>query len=87
MEHAAFWATDDLEMTEATRPQVADNALAIEEYPRGLKSCCAVEQGQGLKSCCAVEQGQGLKSCCAVEQGQARSERGERNHILLALRA
>jgi putative transposase len=63
MEHAAFWATDDLEMTEALRKQTADSALAIEEYHRGLKSCCAVER-------------------C-----QARTERGQRNHILLALRA
>lgn len=42
-EEARFWATSDLTMTEATRPQVAAEALAIEEYHRGLKQCCAVE--------------------------------------------
>ena len=63
MEEAAFWATSDLSMTEAKRPQVADGALAIEEYHRGLKQCCGVER-------------------C-----QARSERAQRNRILLAIRA
>jgi putative transposase len=46
MEHVEFWATSDLTMTEATRAQVAANALAIEEYHRGLKQCCAVERCQ-----------------------------------------
>jgi putative transposase len=50
-------------MTEATRQQTAAEVLAIEEYHRGLKSCCA------------------------LEQSQARTERGQRNHILLSLRA
>lgn len=62
-EEARFWATSDLTMTEPTRKQTASQALAIEEYHRGLKQCCAVER-------------------C-----QARTERSQRNHILLALRA
>lgn len=62
-ENARFWATSDLMMTEAKRQQSAAQALAIEEYHRGLKQCCAVER-------------------C-----QARTERSQRNHILLAIRA
>jgi hypothetical protein len=46
MEEAAFWATSDLSMSEAVRKQVADQALAIEEYHRGLKQCCGVEECQ-----------------------------------------
>ena len=45
-EDARFWATSDLTMTEAKRKQTADEALAIEEYHRGLKQCCAVERCQ-----------------------------------------
>jgi hypothetical protein len=45
-EEARFWATSDLSMTEATRQQVASEALAIEEYHRGLKQCCALERCQ-----------------------------------------
>ena len=62
-EEAQFWATSDLSMTEAKRKAVADEALAIEEYHRGIKQCCAVER-------------------C-----QARTERAQRNHLLLAIRA
>jgi hypothetical protein len=62
-EDAQFWATSDLAMTEAQRQQIAGDALAIEEYHRGLKQCCAVER-------------------CP-----ARTERSQRNHILMALRA
>ncbi len=43
LEDVAFWATSDLSMTEVMRQQVADEALAIEEYHRGLKQCCGVE--------------------------------------------
>jgi len=43
-EEARFWATSDLSMTEATREQIAGEALAIEEYHRGLKQCGAVER-------------------------------------------
>jgi hypothetical protein len=43
MDEVAFWATNDLSMTETTRQHVADEALAIEEYHRGLKQCCGVE--------------------------------------------
>jgi hypothetical protein len=45
-EDARFWATSDLTMTEPTRQQTAGEALAIEEYHRGLKQCCAVERCQ-----------------------------------------
>ena len=46
LEDVGFWATSDLDMTEATRKQTADQALAIEEYHRGLKQCCGVERCQ-----------------------------------------
>ena len=46
MEEVAFWATSDLSMTEPIREQVAAEALAIEEYHRGLKQCCGVERCQ-----------------------------------------
>ena len=46
MEDPQFWATSDLAMTEAKRRQVAGEALAIEEYHRGLKQCCGVERCQ-----------------------------------------
>lgn len=45
-EEARFWAASDLAMTEAQRQQLAGAALAIEEYHRGLKQCCAVERCQ-----------------------------------------
>jgi hypothetical protein len=63
MEEVEFWATSDLDMTEPLRQQVAQEALAIEQYHRGLKQCCGVER-------------------C-----QAWTERAQRNHILLAIRA
>jgi putative transposase len=46
LEDVAFWATSDLDMTATTRKQTADEALAIEEYHRGLKQCCGVERCQ-----------------------------------------
>lgn len=49
MEEPEFWATSDLSMTEAIRQQVAAEALAIEEYHRGLKQCCSVERCQARK--------------------------------------
>lgn len=45
-EEAQFWATSDLSMSASTRQQIAGEALAIEEYHRGLKQCCAVERCQ-----------------------------------------
>jgi hypothetical protein len=33
-------------MSEPTRGPLAAEALAIDEYPRGLKQCCAVERSQ-----------------------------------------
>ena len=50
MEDPQFWATSDLDMTEAKRRQIAGEALAIEEYHRGLKQCCGVER------CCARQE-------------------------------
>jgi putative transposase len=42
-EEARYWATNDLDMTQAERAELAGCAWAIEEYHRGLKQCCGVE--------------------------------------------
>ncbi len=49
LEDVAFWASSDLSMTAQEREQVASEALAIEEYHRGLKQCCAVERCQARR--------------------------------------
>ena len=49
LEDVRFWASSDLSMTPARRQQVAQEALAIEEYHRGLKQCCAVERCQARR--------------------------------------
>lgn len=41
-----YWATNDLEMGELKRLQLAEEAWTIEEYHRGLKQCCGVERAQ-----------------------------------------
>ena len=46
MQDVQFWATSDLNMTEAQRQQRATQAWAIEEYHRGLKQCCGVQRCQ-----------------------------------------
>lgn len=42
----AYWATNDLEMTELTRLQFADFSWTIESYHRGIKQCTGVERCQ-----------------------------------------
>jgi hypothetical protein len=59
----AYWATDDLAMTDLTRQQLAEYGWTIETYHRGIKQHAEAE------------------GC------QARSEKAQRNHIGLALRA
>lgn len=61
MDDVQFWATSDLTMTEATRKQIAADALAIEEYHRGLKQCCAVEKCQAR-----TERAQRSHILCAI---------------------
>jgi hypothetical protein len=41
-----YWATNDLEMSQLRRLQLAEFAWSIEEYHRGLKQCCGVERSQ-----------------------------------------
>lgn len=41
-----YWATNDLEMSQLRRLQLAEFAWTIEEYHRGLKQCCGVERSQ-----------------------------------------
>ena len=41
-----YWATNDLEMSELTRLELAERIWAVEEYHRGLKQYCGVERCQ-----------------------------------------
>lgn len=41
-----YWATDDLEMSEATRQELEDQGWGIETYHRGVKQCCGPERAQ-----------------------------------------
>lgn len=41
-----YWATNDLEMSELTRLELAERVWAVEEYHRGLKQYCGVERCQ-----------------------------------------
>lgn len=49
-DNVEHWATNDLDMTEADRQEIALQAWAIEEYHRGLKQCCGVEKCQARKA-------------------------------------
>ena len=42
----AYWATNDLAMTDLTRLQFADCSWAIEHYHRGIKQCTQIERCQ-----------------------------------------
>lgn len=42
----AYWATNDLAMTDLTRLQVAEFSWAIEHYHRGIKQCTGIERCQ-----------------------------------------
>lgn len=42
----AYWATNDLSMTDLTRVQFAEFSWAIEHYHRGIKQCTGVERCQ-----------------------------------------
>lgn len=42
----AYWATNDVGMTDLTRLQLAEFSWAIEHYHRGLKQCTGVERCQ-----------------------------------------
>jgi putative transposase len=41
-----YWATNDLEMDELRRLELAERCWAVEEYHRALKQCCNVERCQ-----------------------------------------
>jgi hypothetical protein len=41
-----YWATNDLEMSELTRLELAERVWAVEEYHRGLKQYCGAERCQ-----------------------------------------
>lgn len=42
----AYWATNDLGMTDLTRVQLADFSWAVEHYHRGVKQCTGIERCQ-----------------------------------------
>jgi putative transposase len=42
----AYWATNDLGMTDLTRVQFADFSWAVESYHRGIKQCTGIERCQ-----------------------------------------
>ena len=42
----AYWATNDLGMSDLTRRQFAESAWAVESYHRGIKQCTGVERCQ-----------------------------------------
>ena len=41
-----YWATDDLDMSDATREELEAQGWGIEEYHRGIKQCCGLERCQ-----------------------------------------
>lgn len=45
-ENDDYWATNDLNLSQLQRLQLAEFAWTIEEYHRGLKQCCGVERAQ-----------------------------------------
>jgi hypothetical protein len=45
-----YWATDDLQMDEATREELEGQGWGIEVYHRGIKQCCGIEQAQVRKA-------------------------------------
>ncbi len=47
---AEYWATNDLEMTEAGRAKLAKVGWGIEVYHRALKQSCGVERSQERKA-------------------------------------
>jgi len=48
--NAEHWATDDLQMEEATRNDLEARGWGIEVYHRGIKQCCGIEQAQVRKA-------------------------------------
>lgn len=45
-----YWATDDLQMDEATRDELEGQGWGIEVYHRGIKQCCGIERAQVRKA-------------------------------------
>lgn len=43
---AEYWATNDLEMSEADREELENTAWGVEVYHQALKQCCGVERAQ-----------------------------------------
>jgi hypothetical protein len=45
-----YWATDDLQMGEATREELESQGWRMEVYARGIKQCCGIERAQVRKA-------------------------------------
>jgi hypothetical protein len=45
-----YWATDDLQMDEATRGELESQGWGIEVYHRVIKQCCGIERAQVRKA-------------------------------------
>ncbi|GFP31168.1 putative transposase [Candidatus Hakubella thermalkaliphila] len=45
-----YWATDDLQMDEASREDLESQGWRIEVYHRGIKQCCGIERAQVRKA-------------------------------------
>ncbi len=54
----------------------SDCGMTREAFEKWAKACWSIENYH-----------RGLKQCCAVEKAQVRSATGQKNHLLLALRA
>ena len=60
-----YWATNDLEMSELTRLELAERIWAVEEYHRGLKQYCGVERcSRGATRRSATTWGWRSGRCC-----------------------
>jgi putative transposase len=47
---AEYWATSDLDMSDAQRRELERQCFLIENYHRGLKQCCGIERAQVRKA-------------------------------------
>jgi hypothetical protein len=45
-----YWATDDLQMDEATQEELESQGWGIEVYHHGIKQCCGIERAQVQKA-------------------------------------
>ena len=56
----AYWATNDLSMTDLTRLQFAEFSWTIESYHRGIKQCTGIERCQCRRHLVPPQSGEGF---------------------------